>query len=174
MPATQYARSADVSIAYQVVGKGPFDLVWAPPWVSHVEDAWDDPMQARFLERLASFSRLIVFDKRGTGMSDRVREDRLPTLEERMDDMRAVMDAAGSERAAIFGASEGGNLSVVFAATYPERTRALVTFGIFAKRIWSADYPWAPTREERAQFFEVIERDWAGMMDISDLAPSVA
>jgi pimeloyl-ACP methyl ester carboxylesterase len=171
---TQYARSGGVNIAYQVVGDGAFDLVFAPPWVSHLEEDWEDPMHARFLERLASFSRLIVFDKRGTGMSDRVPDDRLPLLEERMDDMRAVMDAAGSDRAAVFGASEGGNLATLFAASYPERTRALVTFGIFAKRIWSPDYPWAPTPEERASFFEVIERDWAGLMDISDLAPSIA
>jgi class 3 adenylate cyclase len=171
---TQYARSGGVNIAYQVVGDGAFDLVFAPPWVSHLEEDWEDPMHARFLERLASFSRLIVFDKRGTGMSDRVPDDRLPLLEERMDDMRAVMDAAGSDRAAVFGASEGGNLATLFAASYPERTRALVTFGIFAKRIWSPDYPWAPTPEERAAFFEVIERDWAGLMDISDLAPSIA
>jgi class 3 adenylate cyclase len=171
---TQYARSGGVNIAYQVVGDGAFDLVFAPPWVSHLEEDWEDPMHARFLERLASFSRLIVFDKRGTGMSDRVPDDRLPLLEERMDDMRAVMDAAGSDRAAVFGASEGGNLATLFAASYPERTRALVTFGIFAKRIWSPDYPWAPTPEERAGFFEVIERDWAGLMDISDLAPSIA
>jgi pimeloyl-ACP methyl ester carboxylesterase len=163
-----------VNIAYQVVGDGPFDLVWAPPWISHVEEAWEEPTLARFLRRLASFSRLIVFDKRGTGMSDRVPEDRLPSLEERMDDMRAVMDAAGSERAAVFGASEGGNLAVLFAATYPERTIALVTFGIFAKRVWSADYPWAPTPEKRAAWLDLIENDWGGTMDIADLVPSAA
>jgi len=174
VPDTRYARSGGLNIAYQVVGEGPFDLVWVPPWVSHVEEAWEEPATARFLTRLASFSRLIVFDKRGTGMSDRVPEDRLPTLEERMDDMRAVMDAAGSERAAVFGASEGGNMAVLFAATYAERAIALVTFAIFAKRVWSPDYPWAPTPEERARFFKVIEKDWDGEMDLEALAPSAA
>ena len=173
-PETKYTRSGDLNIAYQVVGEGELNLVWAPPWVTHVEEAWEEPHSARFLERLASFSRLIVFDKRGTGMSDRVSPERLPTLEERMDDMRAVMDAAGAERAAIFGSSESGSMAVLFAATYPERTLALVTFGIFAKRTWSADYPWAPRPEERARFIELVERDWGGTMDIADIAPSAA
>ncbi len=142
MPAkTQYTRSGDLHIAYQVVGEGPLDLVYVPGWISHVELAWEEPTLARFLRRLASFSRLIMFDKRGTGLSDRVSNDKLPTLEERIDDLRAVMDAIGSERAAVFGFSEGGNLSALFAATYPERTTALVMFGTFAKRIWSPDYP---------------------------------
>src|SRR5512132_3821860 len=105
---TQFARSGSVHIAYQVVGEGPFDLVFVPGWVSHVELAWEEPTQARFLERLASFSRLILFDKRGTGLSDRVSDDALPALEQRMDDLRAVMDAAESQRAALFGVSEGG------------------------------------------------------------------
>ena len=140
-PKTEYARSGDVHIAYQVVGQGPLDLVYVPGWVSHVEQAWEEPTLARFLCRLSSFSRLIVFDKRGTGLSDRVPDDKLPTLEQRMDDLRAVMDAAGSERAAVFGVSEGGNRCALFAATYPERTTSLVMFGCFAKRIWSPDYP---------------------------------
>jgi len=171
MPKTRYAVSGGVNIAYQVVGEAALDLIWAPPWVSHVEEAWEEPTLARFLARLASFSRLIIFDKRGTGMSDRVPEAALPTLEDRMDDMRAVLDAAGSERAAIFGASEGGSMAVVFAATYPERTVALATFGIFAKRSWSPDYPWAPTPAERSEFLDVIRRDWGGTMDIGDIAP---
>jgi len=171
-PRTQYARSGSLNIAYQVVGDGPLDLVWVPPWVSHVEEAWEEPAYARFLERLASFSRLIVFDKRGTGMSDRVSEDRLPTLEERMDDMRAVLDAVGSERAAVFGSSEGGNMAVLFAATYVERTVALVTFAIYAKRVWSEDYPWAPTPEDRQRFYETVENEWGGEMDIAELAPT--
>jgi pimeloyl-ACP methyl ester carboxylesterase len=116
-------------ISFQVVGQGPLDLVYVPGWVSHVELAWDEPEHARFLRRLASFSRLITFDKRGTGLSDRIPQAKMPTLEQRMDDLRAVMDAVGSERAAIFGFSEGGNLSTLFAATYPERTVALVLFG---------------------------------------------
>jgi pimeloyl-ACP methyl ester carboxylesterase len=107
-PQTRYARSEDLHIAYQVVGAGPRDLVLVPPFVSHIEHYWEDPLVSRFLTRLASFSRLILFDKRGTGLSDRVPPDRLPTLEQRMDDVRAVLDAAGSQRAALFGPSEGG------------------------------------------------------------------
>ena len=122
VPTTRYAKSGDVHIAYQVVGEGPVDLVLILGWFSHLEYQWEDPALARFLNRLASFSRLIVFDKRGTGLSDRVAESALPTLEQRMDDIRAVMDAAGSNRAAMFGVSEGGPLSTLFAATYPART----------------------------------------------------
>ena len=123
-PETRYTRSGAVNIAYQVVGDGPFDLIWVPGWISNVEASWEIPEYAHFLDRLASFSRLILFDKRGTGLSDPVAVDRLPSLEQRMDDVRAVLDAAGSDRAALFGASEGGNLSVLFAATYPARVRA--------------------------------------------------
>jgi class 3 adenylate cyclase len=169
---TQYARSGDLHIAYQVVGQGPFDLVYVPGWISHVELAWEEPTLASFLQRLASFSRLITFDKRGTGLSDRVPNEELPTLEQRMEDVRAVMDAVGSERAAVFGFSEGGNLSALFAATYPKRTTALVMFGSFAKRLWSADYPWAPKPEEREQTYQLVEREWGGMMDLSCYAPS--
>jgi class 3 adenylate cyclase len=172
VPETRYAKSGDVNIAYQVVGDGPFDLVYVPGWVSNVGLMWEDPSHAHLLQRLASFSRLLLFDKRGTGLSDPVPLDRLPTLEQRMDDVRAVMDAAGSERAAIFGSSEGGLMSVLFAATYPERTLALVAAAIYAKRIRSPDYPWAPTPEARAAEIEEIERTWGGEMDISDLAPS--
>ena len=171
-PKTEYARSGDLHIAYQVVGSGPLDLVYVPGWVSHVDLAWEEPMLARFLGRLASFSRLITFDKRGTGLSDRVPQEELPSLEARMDDLRAVMDAAGSERAAIFGFSEGGNLSTTFAATYPERTRALIMFGTFAKRIRSPDYPWAPTVEERQQYYEDIARDWGHGMKLDRYVPS--
>lgn len=170
MPRTRYAKSGDVNIAYQVVGEGRLDLVYVPGWVSHLEVAWEEPSYARFLERLASFSRVILFDKRGTGMSDR--DVGLPTLEERMDDVRAVMDAAGSDRAAIFGTSEGGNMSILFAATYPERAVALVTFGIFAKRERSDDYPWAPTPEEREEWYEMLEREWGDAAELGTLAPS--
>jgi pimeloyl-ACP methyl ester carboxylesterase len=171
-PETRYAKSGDVNIAYQVVGEGPFDLVYVPGWISNVELMWEEPAHARVLGRLAGFSRLILFDKRGTGLSDPVPLDRLPTLEERMDDVRAVMDAAGCEQAAIFGFSEGGLMSVLFAATYPERTTALVLYGIFAKRIWSPDYPWAPTPEKRRREVEELERHWAKSMDLDQLAPS--
>ena len=170
---TRYARSGDTHIAYQVVGQGPFDLVYVPGWVSHVELCWEEPTYARFLNRLASFARLIMFDKRGTGLSDRVRDDQLPTLEERMDDLNVVMNAVGSERAALIGFSEGGNLSALFAATYPERTTALVMYGTFAKRIWSQDYPWAPTPEERQKEYELIEREWGNLMDLEHYVPSM-
>jgi class 3 adenylate cyclase/alpha-beta hydrolase superfamily lysophospholipase len=173
MPDTRYAQSAGVNIAYQVVGHGPVDVVYVPGWVSHVELAWELPDLAAGFERLASFSRLILFDKRGTGMSDPVPAEQLPTLEQRMDDVRAVMDAVACERAAIFGASEGGNMSMLFAATYPERTSALSTFGCTAKRIWSPDYPWAPTREKRRETFAETERHWTTGSGWNDVAPSL-
>jgi class 3 adenylate cyclase len=171
IPTTRYVRSGDANIAYQVVGDGPFDLIWVPGWISNVEVSWEIPEYARFLTRLASFSRLILFDKRGTGLSDGVSIEHLPHLEQRMDDVRAVLEAAGSESAAVFGASEGGNLSLLFAATYPERVRALVLAAIYAKRTWSPDYPWAPTPEERARHRAELERNWAGDMDLATMAP---
>jgi pimeloyl-ACP methyl ester carboxylesterase len=149
VPPTHYARSGDVNIAYQVIGDGPLDLVFVMGWVSHLEYFWTEPSFARFLRRLSSFARLILFDKRGTGLSDRVPLDGLPTLEQRMDDVRAVMDAAGSKRAALCGVSEGGAMAALFAATHPERTAALVMIGSYAKRIRDESYPWGPT-EERA------------------------
>jgi class 3 adenylate cyclase/pimeloyl-ACP methyl ester carboxylesterase len=173
-PKTRYARSCGLNIAYQVTGEGAFDLVYVPGFVSNVELSWEEPLFARFLERLASFSRLVLFDKRGTGMSDPVPTDALPGLEERMDDLTAVLDAVGSEQAALFGPSEGGNLAVLFAATYPERARALITAGIFAKRLWSEDYPWAPTPEQRARAIEQVELDWGGTGWLVDLVPSCA
>lgn len=168
---TRYARSGDLNIAYQVVGEGPLDLVYVPGFVSNVELMWEEPGYAAFLERLATFSRLIIFDKRGTGLSDPVSTDALPTLEERMDDVRAVMDAVGSERAALLGHSEGGNMSVLFSATYPQRTSALVLVGCYAKRLRSDDYPWAPTREQRMRDIEATESDW-GDIDLATFAPS--
>ncbi len=171
-PKTEYARSGNVHIAYQVVGQGPLDLVFVQGWVSHVELAWDEPTLASFLDRLASFSRLITFDKRGTGLSDRVPDDQLPTLEERMDDLRVVMDKVGSERAALFGVSEGGNLCALFAATFPERTTALVMADTYAKRVWSPDYPWAPTPEKRQKEYELVEREWGNLMDLDHYIPS--
>jgi len=173
-PKTRYVRADGLNIAYQVVGDGPFDLVYVPGFVSNVELSWEEPLFALFLERLASFSRLILFDKRGTGMSDRVPTGELPSLEERVDDLTAVLDAVGSDEAALFSHSEGGNVAVMFAATYPERTRALVTAGIFAKRVRSEDYPWAPTTEERARAIEQVEADWGGTSWLIDLVPSCA
>ncbi len=170
-PKTQYVRSGEVHIAYQVVGNGPLDIIYVPGWLSHVELAWELPDLAAAFEQLASFARLILFDKRGTGMSDRVPNHRLPGLEERMEDMSAVLDAVDSKRAAIFGASEGGSMSMLFAATYPQRTTALCTFGCFTRRIWGPDYPWAPTPAERQASYEAIERDWSTAL--GEIAPSL-
>jgi pimeloyl-ACP methyl ester carboxylesterase/DNA-binding winged helix-turn-helix (wHTH) protein len=173
-PETMYARSGDVNIAYQVIGDAPLDLVFVMGWVSHLEYFWREPTFARFLLRLASFSRLILFDKRGTGLSDRVPINQLPTLEQRMDDVRAVMDAVGSERAALCGVSEGGPMCSLFAATYPEKTLALVMIGTYAKRIRDAEYPWGPTQEQREHFFDVMREQWGGPVGIDERAPSVA
>lgn len=173
-PETMYARSGDVNIAYQIIGEGPLDLVFVMGWVSHLEYFWREPSFVRFLLRLASFARLILFDKRGTGLSDRVPINELPTLEQRMDDVRAVMDAVGSERAALCGVSEGGPMCSLFAATYPEKTLALVMIGTYAKRIRDADYPWAPTPEHRQQFFDEMREQWGGPVGLEERAPSVA
>jgi class 3 adenylate cyclase len=172
-PATHYAKSGGVNIAFQEVGDGPEALVYVPGWVSHVELAWGLPDLARGFERLASFSRLILFDKRGTGMSDSVPANQLPTLEQRMDDVRAVMDSVGAERSAVFGASEGGNMSMLFAATYPQRTTALCTFGCTARRLWTEDYPWAPTWDERKRAIAAVERTWSSGLGWGDIAPSL-
>ena len=170
-PEVHYARSGDVNIAYQVVGEGPQDLVLVSGFVSHLQLDWEEPRLAYFLERLASFSRLIRFDKRGTGLSDR--PGGLPDLETRMDDVRAVMDSIGSERAALFGASEGGPMSVLFAATHPSRITALVLYGTYAKRRDpDEDYPWAPTWEERQRYAAEIEQSWGWEADMKRMAPS--
>jgi pimeloyl-ACP methyl ester carboxylesterase len=169
-PPVRYARSGDVNIAYQVVGDGPLDLVLVPGFISHLDLDWDEPRSAHFLRRLASFSRLIRFDKRGTGLSDR--PGGLPDLETRMDDVRAVLDAVGSERAALFGYSEGGPMSVLYAGTYPERTTALVLYGTYAKRRDpDDDYPWAPTWAERQAYAGDIERTWGSDADMSRMSP---
>src|ERR671936_1932929 len=156
-PETRYAKSGDLNIAYQVVGEGPRDLVYVPGLVSNIEEMWEEPALARFLERLASFSRLILFDKRGTGLSDRVPNNQLPTLEQRIDDVRAVLEAVRSERAALFGHSEGGTMCVLYTATYPERVLALITLGVWVKRLWSHDHPWAPTPEQPERPIPEIE-----------------
>jgi pimeloyl-ACP methyl ester carboxylesterase len=158
-PETCYAHSDDVSIAYQVIGKGPLDLVMVPGFVSHLEVAWDEPNLARVFARLASFSRLIIFDKRGTGMSDPVTT--LPTVQQRVDDIRAVMDAAGSASAGIFGVSEGGTLSLLFARAYPERARALVWYGSWARAMAAPDYPWGMRPGELESFLTRMSASWA-------------
>ncbi len=169
IPQTRYAKSGDVHIAYQVIGEGSIDLVFVPGWITHVELGWEDPSEAAFRRRLASFSRLIVFDKRGTGLSDRVPVNQLPILEERMDDVRAVMDAVRSERAALMGVSEGGALSALFAATYPERTAALVLYGAFARTGAGL-----MTQDELNARLEALERDWPNSIDPAVPAPSEA
>jgi pimeloyl-ACP methyl ester carboxylesterase len=170
-PETRYAKSGDVNIAYQVMGEGPFDLVLISGFVSHLDLDLEEPRMAYFLGRLASFSRLIRFDKRGTGLSDR--PGGLPDIETRMDDVRAVMDAVGSERAALLGYSEGGPMSCLFAATYPERTSALVIYASYAKRQDpDDDYPWASSSSERRVYAEQMERDWGVDADLGSMAPN--
>ncbi|MGQ0543865.1 MAG: adenylate/guanylate cyclase domain-containing protein [Betaproteobacteria bacterium] len=159
-PQTRYARSGDVNIAYQAVGDGPRDLVFVMGWVSNIDEFWSEPSWARFLERLASFSRLIIFDKRGTGLSDRVDEAHLPTLEQRMDDVRAVMDAVGSRKAALLGISEGASMCALFAATYPERTSAFISFGGFARLLSAPDYPWGRSEKEQAGLLDKVREGW--------------
>ncbi|NIM28309.1 MAG: alpha/beta fold hydrolase [Gammaproteobacteria bacterium] len=174
-PETRYTKVGDVHIAYQVVGDGPLDLVVVPGWVSHLEvQYWEEPIVARFFERLATFSRLILFDKRGTGLSDRVAPSALPTLEQRMEDVNAVMDAVGSSRAALFGISEGGAMCALFAATYPDRVSALVMSGCFPKWIKDDDYPWAPTREQHEAAMDAYEARWGTPIGFKTVAPSVA
>lgn len=173
-PQTHYARTGDVNIAYQVIGNGPIDIVFVMGWVSHLEYFWKHHLFASFLERLASFSRLILFDKRGTGLSDRVPLNQLPTLEQRMEDVHAVMEAVGSEKAVLVGVSEGGPMCSLFAATYPERTTALVMIGTYAKRIRDEHYPWAPTEAQRTAFFDLMQREWGGPVGIDERAPSMA
>jgi pimeloyl-ACP methyl ester carboxylesterase/class 3 adenylate cyclase len=174
-PPTRYARSGDVSIAYQVVGDGPLDLVLVLGFATHVELQWEAPPFAQFCERLASFSRLLIFDKRGTGLSDPVTE--VPTLEERIDDVRAVMDAAGSERAALFGISEGAPMSVLFAATHPERVSSLVLYGAMARTTEAPDYPWgSPAEALRESAVEFIVPYWGQESEalVELFAPSFA
>lgn len=170
-PETRYAKSGDVHIAYQVSGNGPIDLVLIPGFLSHLETDWDNPVVSRLLKRIETFCRLIRFDKRGTGLSDRVR---IPTLEERMDDVRAVMDAAGSEKAALFGYSEGGPMSILFSATYPERTTALMIYGSYARRVRSPDHPCGMSPEEFDAFTSRLEREWGGAAAMDVFAPSRA
>ena len=171
-PRVSYAHSGSVNIAYQVIGDGPIDLVFVMGWVSHLEYFWNEPSFARFLTRLSSMARLIIFDKRGTGLSDPVPVSGLPSLDARLDDVRAVMEAAGSRRAVLMGVSEGGPLCSLFAATYPEKTDALVMIGSYARRMRDRDYPWGTTPEERDRFCQTILDDWGGPVGLEERAPS--
>ena len=168
----RYAQSGDISIAYRVIGQGTLDVVLLKGAFTHLEHMLLEPRSVRFDQRLASFARLITFDKRGTGLSDRAVA--IPTLEQRMDDVRAVMDAVGSERAALIGVSEGGPMSMLFAATYPERTVALVLFGTFARSAWAEDYPWGRRNEEREAQMARMRSAWGTGMSIERYAPSLA
>ncbi|MDX8481696.1 alpha/beta fold hydrolase [Mesorhizobium sp. VK24D] len=170
-PPTHYVKSAGINIAYQVSGDGPIDLVYVPGWVSNLDLAWDSPRFAHVLRRLGTFSRLIRIDKRGTGLSDR--NVGLPTLEERMEDVRAVLDAVGSKRTVLFGSSEGGPMCMLFAATYPERTAALVLTGAYARGGWAKDYPWARTVEQVQQDVDAVESQWGKPADMRNAAPSL-
>jgi pimeloyl-ACP methyl ester carboxylesterase/DNA-binding CsgD family transcriptional regulator len=171
MPTTRYAKSGEVNIAYQAFGNGP-DLVFVPGFISHIELAWEEPYLARFLRRLAAFSRVIFFDKRGTGLSDPV--TRPAGLEDRMDDIRAVMDAAGSQTAALLGVSDGGCLCITFTVAYPERTSALITYGSYARRLRSADYPWGWSAEHLEEVLRGMDQGWATGKWWAAANPSVA
>ncbi|HEX3161939.1 MAG TPA: alpha/beta fold hydrolase [Pseudolabrys sp.] len=165
-PETRYAKSGDIRIAYQIVGNGPLDLVFVPGFISNLDAHWEDPGFSHLMTRLGSFTRLIMLDKRGMGLSDRVDTQHLPSLETRMDDVRAVMDAVGSGRAALLGASEGGPMSILFAATYPERTRALILYGAYAHF-----HTWVMGREALEEFIRGIESAWGTGANAPRFAP---
>jgi class 3 adenylate cyclase len=158
IPETRYARSGEVSIAYQAFGEGPPDIIWVSGVISNVEYQWAEPRFASYLRRMGAFGRIIRFDKRGTGLSDSV--GGVPTLEQRMDDVRAVLDDAGSERAIVLGAVEGSPIATLFAATYPERTIALVLYGSYVKTVWAPDFPWAPRFEDWVKAIDEAARGW--------------
>ena len=163
-PETHYAKSGELRIAYQVVGNGPFDLVFVPGFVSNLDNGWDEPGMAKLYTHLGSFARLILFDKRGTGLSDR--DAQVPSLEQRMDDIRAVMDAAGSKRAAILGVSEGGAMAMLFAATFPERVQSLVLYGAYGH------FPtWVLPSERLEAFIVSVEAHWGSGESIKTFAP---
>jgi pimeloyl-ACP methyl ester carboxylesterase/class 3 adenylate cyclase len=169
---TRYAKSGDLHIAYQVVGESGPPLVYVPGWMSHVEHVWDEPLHAAFMRRLSAFARMVILDRRGLGMSDPVM--RMPALEERMDDVRAVMDHAGIERASLLGVSEGGAMCALFAATYPERTQSLVLLNTFARYMRDPDAPWGRSQETCARLLEGAEASWGTGASAHVLAPSLA
>src|SRR5215207_10063780 len=171
---TRYARAGNVSIAYQTVGQGEVDIVFVPCWISHLERLWKEPRFARFIERLAAFGRVILFDKRGTGLSDPAPATTFPSLEERLEDLLTVLDAAGSRRTVLVGTAIGGRLAALFAAEHPERVSALITFGVAARGSWAPDYPWAPTAEEHELRFAHLLREWGGPVMIEAYAASAA
>lgn len=174
IPSVSYAKSGEFHIAYQVFGEGPIDLVLVPGWISHLEVAWEQPRLAHSFRRLASFTRLILVDKRGTGLSDRVSPKSLPTLEDRMEDLHAVLDAVGSSRTVLYGISEGGPLCMLFAATYPERTTALVVYGSWARALKAPDYDWGFGPLEFESLLGSLEPHWGKGAAVNVVAPSLA
>jgi class 3 adenylate cyclase len=160
IPEIHYTRNGDIALAYQVLGDGPIDLVFLPAFITNLEIAWENPLYARFLRRLASFSRLILMDRRGTGLSDRISPEDLPPLEVLMDDLAVVLDAVGSERAALFGFADSGCLCAMFAATYPDRVTALVLFAVTAVGVATDDFPWQWTEDEWDEYFQELAAGW--------------
>ena len=171
-PRTHYAQCGGVSIAYQVFGDGPVDLVYAPGWVNNVEYAWESPDFARLLTKLSQFSRVIFFDKRGTGLSDRIVG--APTLEDRAEDIATVLDAVGSREAAVLGTSEGGNMACMFAALYPARATSLILYGCFARMAWAPNYPWGTKSGDFEDSLDRVTKSWGEPYDFGDWAPSAA
>jgi len=173
LPTTHYVKSDGVHIAYQVFGDGLLDLLLVPGFVSNIDATWQSPDRSAFFRRLGSFCRVILFDKRGTGMSDR--GSQIFTLEQRMHDVQAILDEVGSERTALFGISEGGPMSLLYAATYPARTSALVLYGSYAKRSWGPDYPFGWKDDQWERLFDNFERYWGTPQSIgvTMFAPSV-
>ena len=171
-PTTRYARNGDIHLAYQVIGDGPMDVLYVPTWLQQMEVLWEDRSVAAFFERFTRFARVIMFDRRGSGMSDPLEGD--PTLEEQMDDVRAVLDAAGSDSPALFAQSEGGPMAMLFAATYPERTRALALYSTFATSTRSDDIPWALSPQERAELADNQVQRWGTGARLHAFAPRAA
>lgn len=174
IPETRYAKGGDGFVAYQVIGDGPLDLVFIPDWVTNVDVMWEEPSLARFLRRLSSFSRLICFDKRGCGVSDPVPLDEGLSAESWTDDTRTVLEAVSSERAAMFGHAEGGRMAMLFAATFPEKTSALVLLDSFARRVRDHDYPSGVPEEFLPHFFKLFDAGWGNGGHLSTIAPSMA
>src|SRR5436190_11356664 len=172
IPQTQYAEAGGLGVAYQVLGDGPIDVVCVPGFVSHLEVLWEEPHVARFFERVASFSRLILFDRRGQGLSDRLGAP--PTLEQGMDDIHAVMDAAGSERAILLAVSEGGPMAILFGASFPQRVSGLILWGSFARALEADGYSAGASRELFSRLCDVVESDWGGPVLAQVFAPSRA
>lgn len=174
IPKTKYARSGKVNIAYQIIGEGPIDLILVAGWVTNVEEMWNLPELAAWLNQLSQFSRLIIFDKRGTGLSDRVETGRLPGITQRMQDLKAIVEAAGSKQVAVLGLSEGGPLATLFAVEYPELATHLILYGSYARWIPDAEYPWGLSRQQHQKTLEHMQANWGQPIGLPLMAPSRA